>query len=98
MDSGSFGFHKKEMFDKIISGLPLNESVLAEETYWYSVKNEERKGHMDVVREHPLVFPRNAAILVQEKSPQENLQDLLSFVCRTWEAELSRPKSKPNEI
>ena len=83
------GFHKHDLYEKVLSGAKLNESVLAEEAYWYASKRENRAGAMDFVRDPAVIFPGHAALSDQDKSPLETAQDLLSFVCRTWEAELS---------
>jgi len=88
------GFHKKHLYDKVLSGSRLNDSVLAEEAYWYGTKEEERKGAVDFVRDPPMTFPGNAVIHSRDTSALETSQDLLSFVCKTWETELSSIAAK----
>lgn len=77
------GFHWKDLYEKVLSGEELKESVLAEEAYWYGEKRKNRSGDMDLVRDPPSIVPRTASLAAQESS-----QDVLSFVSRTWEAEL----------
>ena len=88
------GFHWRDLYKKVLSGEMLKASVLAEEAYWYGTKMERRRGAMDIVRDPPLIFPRNAILLIERKSSLENFQELLSFVCRTWEAELTTEPKK----
>jgi len=83
------GFHWKDLYEKVISGEELKDSVLAEEAYWYGEKRENRSGHMDLVRDPPFIAPRNATLAAQESS-----QDVLSFVSRSWEAELLLAKKR----
>lgn len=81
-------FHWRELYERVLSGATLNERVLAEEAYWYGTGREARTGDIDFVRDPPLIFPENASILFKEKNPLQTSQELLAFVCRTWEGNL----------